>query len=170
MEMEHRRRGKADERIGEPRNPTNLSGFSANPPTHDEPGDNADERIGEYQIGEIPRFGAKAPTHDELMGYPKQPIWLIRHGGWGDWLAAEDIAERTARRLMELAKRAPELCQIGTFGTGNGLTGWRGRVCRGQRPSDSCVSPKSKSVKLSVLGRWTKLLRFKSEFGWGIGQ
>ena len=34
------------ERIGEPRNPTNLSGFSANTPTHDELGDNADERSG----------------------------------------------------------------------------------------------------------------------------
>ena len=58
------------ERIGEPRNTTSCRVSRANPPTYDELGDNADERIGEYQIGEIPRFGAKAPTHDELMGYP----------------------------------------------------------------------------------------------------
>ena len=39
------------------------------------------------------------------------------HGGWGDWLAAEDIAERTSHRLIELAKRATQTRQLGEFGS-----------------------------------------------------
>ena len=65
------------------------------------------QRLGRKTVEEAWRAGKALMKVNEAM----------LHGGWGEWLEGEDIARRTAYRLIELAKRAPELCQIGTFAT-----------------------------------------------------
>ena len=67
---------------------------------------------------EAGRFGRKTVEQAWYAGKALMEVKEERgHGGWGDWLAAEDIAERTSHRLIELAKRATQTRQLGEFGS-----------------------------------------------------